>query len=742
MPFDPDKYLAQKERLKSEIGFDPDKYLAEKQLQDAPGDAAGAALEGFGQGASLGYLAELQAMAGKLMPDPNAEMDAKLKAKGFKIQQGDESYLQLRDENVKRQHNLSKSNPVAYYGSMVGGGIATAPAVTGALTRVAPVLAGAGTTAKIAATGAAIGAAANPGSTEGEIAPIQPVERLKNAAIGAGLGVGLTKLGQAVSKPRRGLPPRATPPRATEPADSAFPLLRKKINAANIEAAAKELGIELTPGQLLDDGYLQKLDDLLRESPSMVGRGQANVVDKGIKAASKAAEDALEGANFRSGGEVGGELKTAVVGKLRAEKAPISAMYDKVRESTQNIELNPKSLEAISRNVSKLREARLGPTKGMVSGIADDIKNLKTVDDVKFLRSQIRTAPTATPAEKMAVANIDARLRALEEGSVVRTAKSLAKDTKDKALGDELLKLVGERKGADKAWAQFRGKLDDLSEIVGGKVRSPEEYLQKIEAIPDEKMASLLFSKKNYKGFKFVQEQFPEQAAQIVEFEKGQLLSRFTRDGKVNGSALVKEVMNDKKYSPEIRRMMFGQDGLKKLQAAKTYFESLPAKANPSGTATAGDVLSFWGNPIKATGMTARDLLIKGVLKSAEAGDSAAVKSAYSAATNTVKEVGRKSLSTLDQVQKRALVPAVRGSATERKPYLGPDRRNVGEDDKPKKGPEKWANDGIEKLKEHGADAEQLKKLKETAAGRKILVAASDLKPGSKAMAKLAARIS
>ncbi len=60
----------------------------------------------------------------------------------------------------------------------------------------------------------------------------------------------------------------------------------------------------------------------------------------------------------------------------------------------------------------------------------------------------------------------------------------------------------------------------------------------------------------------------------------------------------------------------------------------------------------------------------------------------------------------------------------------------------PKKGPGKWANDGIEKLREHGADAEQLKKLKETAAGRKILVAASDLKPGSKAMAKLMERLS
>ena len=91
--------------------------------------------------------------------------------------------------------------------------------------------------------------------------------------------------------------------------------------------------------------------------------------------------------------------------------------------------------------------------------------------------------------------------------------------------------------------------------------------------------------------------------------------------------------------------------------------------------------------------------------------------------------------------------PTARGLGGSTRAPLPKVSPKVGEEEEkekkaPKKGPEKWANDGIEKLKEHGADAEQLKKLKETAAGRKILVAASDLKPGSKAMAKLMERLS
>jgi hypothetical protein len=748
MPFDPDKYLAQKEQLAAGLGFDPDKYLQEKQKQDAPGDTIGAAIEGFGQGASMGYLPELQALAGKLMPDPNAKLDAGLKKMGFDVQQGKETYTQLRDENVKRQDALSKSNPVAYYGSMVGGAVATAPAIEAALTKAAPSLAGLSLAKRAAATGAVMGAAANPGSTEGEIAPIQPLERGKNAVLGAGLGFGLSKLGQAVSSARAALKAPAAAGAAGEVVDDAIPLLQKKINAAKIEAAAKELGVELTPGQLLDDGFLQKLDDMLRESPTMVGRGQANVVKKGVDAATSAAESALEGASNRTAREVGEETNAAIAAKVRAEKAPISAMYDKVRESTQHIEVSPNSVKAIARNVGKLDEANFnGPAKGLVNGAIEDIEKLTNVDQIKKLRTNLRSVlqGTASPSERSAVANIDARLKALEEGTIARAAKTMAKEAKDPALAEELTSLIGERRVADKQYAQFMTKLKDFSGVIkGGRVSTPEAFVQKLEAINPEEFTRKLFTKGNSKGLEFVQEHFPEEAKQIFALEKGKLLSKFTNDGKVRGAALVKEVMNDQKYSPEVRRLMFGEEGLKKLSAAKTYFESLPAKANPSGTAVTQDILSFWGNPIKATGMTARDVLIKGVLNSAKAGDSGAVKGAYKAAM-TVKDAGRKALSTLDPIQQRAKLSVIEGVATERKPYVGAERRKLGEGEEPTKGPEKWVRDGFEKLKAQSRDPASLDGIKEkllsTTKGRELLMQASDLTPGSKGMIHMMERI-
>jgi hypothetical protein len=62
--------------------------------------------------------------------------------------------------------------------------------------------------------------------------------------------------------------------------------------------------------------------------------------------------------------------------------------------------------------------------------------------------------------------------------------------------------------------------------------------------------------------------------------------------------------------------------------------------------------------------------------------------------------------------------------------------------DTPTKGPDKWANDGLEKLIEHGgagdkAQLEKLKGAKIDQSTKELLIRASDLKPGTKAMDKI-----
>jgi hypothetical protein len=149
-----------------------------------------AAVEGFGQAATAGYLPQLQAAAGGLLPKPS--VDKELEAQGFTIKGPEDSYISRRDEAIKRSSQLAEESPVAYGAGLLGGAISTAPLAGRALSAFKPV---SGLKAAVVG-GAAMGALQNPGDTEGELSPVQPLERIKGAVTGAALGgaaYGVTK---------------------------------------------------------------------------------------------------------------------------------------------------------------------------------------------------------------------------------------------------------------------------------------------------------------------------------------------------------------------------------------------------------------------------------------------------------------------------------------------------------------------------------------------------------------------
>lgn len=246
MAFDPDAYLAKKSAVNiqqaapsRDSGFDPDAYLAKKagrspdqfsvkelgqdkgvieeaatakteypsfkfnpdnMKESAPAEQAG--LEAIGNAISMGYLPQLQAAAEKfIMPDPNAEVDAKLKEQGFIIE-NDPSYVQLRDENLRRQQAQREQYPNEVMGgNLIGMGV-TAPIGAGAAKAVGlgKNLSTAARFKDAAIAGAGYGASYNPGDTEGTVDPLQLEERGVNAAKGAAMGLVAQGGGEAIAK--------------------------------------------------------------------------------------------------------------------------------------------------------------------------------------------------------------------------------------------------------------------------------------------------------------------------------------------------------------------------------------------------------------------------------------------------------------------------------------------------------------------------------------------------------------
>lgn len=149
---------------------------------------AAAALEGFGEGATLGYLNNLQALADK----PITAIGNFLT--GNKVEADD--YVKARDFYNKRQERLKEENPGSFGAGQVAGTIVSsmpvAKAAQGA-TVAARALQGAG-------AGALYAGLQNTSENEGEIGGLDIGERTKNALYGAATGAGASLGADAIGK--------------------------------------------------------------------------------------------------------------------------------------------------------------------------------------------------------------------------------------------------------------------------------------------------------------------------------------------------------------------------------------------------------------------------------------------------------------------------------------------------------------------------------------------------------------
>lgn len=168
-----------------------------KQQEGGVAETAEAAIEGFGQGATLGFLPQIQAAVAQIVPDPTKTIDEQLEAQGFNIQEDKDSFVAARDAFIERSQKLEEQSPIASTIGKVGGAIATGIAAGGA----GIVTKGVSAVRKVvqaAKTGGILGFLENPGDTKGVVDPLQIRDRIENSVKGAALGFGLGTSIQAV----------------------------------------------------------------------------------------------------------------------------------------------------------------------------------------------------------------------------------------------------------------------------------------------------------------------------------------------------------------------------------------------------------------------------------------------------------------------------------------------------------------------------------------------------------------
>jgi hypothetical protein len=369
-------------------------------------------------------------------------------------------------------------------------------------------------------------------------------------------------------------------PEEKEAVRESFTKLKK--NAKEIEQAGAELGAPVLDGQVLDSEKAQEIQSKLLNSHTSIGQAEQANLAKGLGAVSEAVENTVKVENPLTEAQMGDAIKESLTNKFEAMNKPVSEMYEKVKEKTGNMLVYQADRDLLKMSIESMEGFKFntGLEKKLGNEVLSDLNNIKTVDDLKTVATNLfKKVNVTVPGEKYAATAIAEKLNNMYDDVILRHAEKLAKQD------PELAALVEQRKVANKAYKVMRSKMEELGEVLGKKrISGAKDFINFIDDLTPEKIASKLFTKKNHEFLDFFKKEFPEEFNLVVNQQKSKLFNSAIKDGKVNAAKVIKEV---DKLQPEIKEKIFSPDELKKLNAAKIWLESLPKNINPSGTAKA-----------------------------------------------------------------------------------------------------------------------------------------------------------
>lgn len=376
-------------------------------------------------------------------------------------------------------------------------------------------------------------------------------------------------------------------------------LRERKANAKEIEEATRALGAEALEGMVLSSTSVQKAEDMLINGAPTIHSEARKALYKDIyNKAEVAASDTLGAKSNYTKAELGNILKENLTNKINEQAAPIEALYGELKAVQEVVELPSKAAKGIADDLKGLREFKISPSSPegkMVSRVASEIENLRTVEDVKTYRSILNRSisPMAPAGEKRIAAIISDKLADLEEKSIIDLGKRLANTPEKKMAMDE---VISKLKEAKKQYKPFIEKVSTLAEGLGkSRVYGKQDALNFInEHLTAENVMQRLSTKGDSAFRQFLKKEFPAESNTVALYQKSLIREAASKDGVLNVNRVLKDIS---KLPREIQEQIFNKDELIKLGQVKTVMESMPKSFNPSGTSHIMDMRRHFEDP-------------------------------------------------------------------------------------------------------------------------------------------------
>lgn len=382
-----------------------------------------------------------------------------------------------------------------------------------------------------------------------------------------------------------------------------------KPNAKEIQEAAAAINAPVLESQISSSKFVQDLDSNLMQSPTMSGIKRQQIANEGYKASENAINEALGQNLGMSKAEAGEAIKKGLSDALTEESAPITDIYNKVREIGQTVPVEASALKAAAKDMAKIDGllsskgdpiSKSSPGYKLAKRVEGELSNLATVDDVRLYAQRIGQDTIGQPELKYVAGQIQSKLNALIEDSTLNFAKKTLPDAEA---------LIEQHQLAKKAYGALRDEIDELGGALGKKLRKgegPQAFIDFLNESTPEKIADKLFTKNNSRFLEFLQKRFPEQSDLLSSLKKSQIKDAALADGQLNPNKVLKEI---DKLEPEIKKFLFKPEELDKIKATQTYLDAMPKNVNPSGTSKGMQLFDFLRHPISGSISQGSDFL-------------------------------------------------------------------------------------------------------------------------------------
>lgn len=390
---------------------------------------------------------------------------------------------------------------------------------------------------------------------------------------------------------------------------------------AELKRISDEMGIPLTEAMKTDSYLIRGLESTLAQKPTATGERVRKEIAPTFKAIQKQAAKLVDDAATESVESVGERVKDEFIARAHQLYDPANYIYSRLQSSLDTIALPENAKQSFIKSLTAYSQKNTLSNSPTRKAINDTIENLLEQESLpiaklKAISSDIsgrvqNLKQTGFANEARLLGQVKRKVDSFMERQIKRASiGSAATKAEGKAIADELTGEIATAKGK---WSEFKRFLEDVGEEAGlGKVKSFDQFIDRLENISNEKLARNLFDTKDPRTIIFMKKTFPDIFEDFRKIEVAKLKAKsagFDQTGApiTDILKLSKEI---RKYKPEVINLVLGKERVKNIYNLEKISRSMPRKIGPSGTPE-----GMWFSDILKPVMALKDAAVYGVYK-------------------------------------------------------------------------------------------------------------------------------